>query len=98
MLDQSPEQLARQFALLLLGAALVGMLARRVGVPYAVALVVGGLLIEESHITSVPTLDPGLVLSVSSHRCCSTQHSDSTPARRAPSCGQFCCLPCPERC
>jgi len=62
VLDQSPEQLARQFALLLLGAALVGMLARRIGVPYAVALVVGGLLIEESRITTVPTLDPGLVL------------------------------------
>jgi CPA1 family monovalent cation:H+ antiporter len=61
-LEQSPEQLARQFALLLLGAALVGMLARRIGVPYAVALVVGGLLIEESHVTTVPTLDPGLVL------------------------------------
>ena len=45
MLAASPEQLARQFALLLLGAALVGMLARRIGVPYAVALVIGGLLV-----------------------------------------------------
>ena len=62
MLAASPEQLARQFALLLLGAALVGMLARRIGVPYAVALVIGGLLVEESHVTIVPTLDPGLVL------------------------------------
>jgi monovalent cation:H+ antiporter, CPA1 family len=62
VLEQSPEQLARQLALLLLGAALVGMLARRIGVPYAVALVVGGLVIEESHVTIVPTLDPGLVL------------------------------------
>jgi Kef-type K+ transport system membrane component KefB len=68
VLEQSPEQLARQLALLLLGAALVGMLARRIGVPYAVALVVGGLVIEESHVTIVPTLDPGLVLSVSSLR------------------------------
>jgi CPA1 family monovalent cation:H+ antiporter len=62
VLEQSAEQLARQFALLLLGAALVSMLARRVGVPYAVALVVGGLLIEETHITTVPTLDPSLML------------------------------------
>jgi monovalent cation:H+ antiporter, CPA1 family len=62
VLVASPEQLAREVALLMLGAALVGMLARRVGVPYAVALVVGGLLIEESHVTAVPTLDPGLVL------------------------------------
>ena len=62
VLEQSPEELARQFALLLLGAALVGMLARRIGVPYAVAMVVGGLIFEESHVTTVPTLDPGLVL------------------------------------
>jgi CPA1 family monovalent cation:H+ antiporter len=62
VLAASPEQLARQLALLLLGAALVGMLARRVGVPYAVALVIGGLLVEESHLITVPTLDPGLVL------------------------------------
>ncbi|MDQ6673164.1 MAG: sodium:proton antiporter [Chloroflexota bacterium] len=62
MFEQSPELLARQLALLLLGAAVVGMLARRVGVPYAVALVVGGLLVEESHAITVPTLDPALVL------------------------------------
>ena len=62
MLTASPEQFARELALLMLGAALVGLLARRVGMPYAVALVVGGLLVEESHVTTVPTLDPGLVL------------------------------------
>jgi monovalent cation:H+ antiporter, CPA1 family len=62
MIPALPEELARQFAALLFGAALVGMLARRIGVPYAVALVIGGLVVEESHITRLPTLDPGLVL------------------------------------
>lgn len=62
MLAASPEQFAGQVALLLLGAALVGMLARRAGMPYAVALVIGGLLVEETHLITVPTLDPALVL------------------------------------
>jgi monovalent cation:H+ antiporter, CPA1 family len=57
-----PEQLARQLALLLLGAALVAMLAKRLGVPYAVALVIGGLVVEETHLVTLPTLDPSLVL------------------------------------
>jgi monovalent cation:H+ antiporter, CPA1 family len=58
----SAQGLAVQAAVLLLGAALVGMLARRIGVPYAVALVLGGLLLESAHVTTVPHLEPGLVL------------------------------------
>jgi NhaP-type Na+/H+ or K+/H+ antiporter len=56
------ETLAQQLVWLLLGAALVGMLARWIQVPYAVALVVGGLLVEASHVVALPTLDPSLVL------------------------------------
>ncbi|MFN8591972.1 MAG: sodium:proton antiporter [Thermomicrobiales bacterium] len=52
----------QQLAWLLLGAALVGILARRFGIPYAVALVLGGLLVEETHLISVPQLDPPVVL------------------------------------
>src|SRR5438093_13640822 len=54
MAEASPEQLAVQIAVLLLGAALVGMLARRVSVPYGVALALGGLLVEQSHGAAVP--------------------------------------------
>jgi CPA1 family monovalent cation:H+ antiporter len=60
----SVELVIQQLAWLLLGAALVGMLARRIRVPYAVALVLGGLLVEESHLVAVPRLEPGLVLFV----------------------------------
>jgi monovalent cation:H+ antiporter, CPA1 family len=63
--DNFPAELViQQLAWLLLGAALVGMLARRIRVPYAVALVLGGLLVEESHLVAVPRLEPGLVLFV----------------------------------
>ncbi len=58
----SAQGVAVQAAVLLLGAALVGMLARHIGVPYAVALVLGGLLLESAHVTTVPHLEPGLVL------------------------------------
>lgn len=56
------EQIVQQVAWLLLGAALAGMLAHYIRIPYAVALVVGGLLVEESHLVAVPRLDPDLVL------------------------------------
>ncbi|MGH2614943.1 MAG: cation:proton antiporter [Thermomicrobiales bacterium] len=52
----------RAFAWLLLGAAIIGVAARRLGVPYAVSLVVGGLLVEETHLIAVPTIDPAVVL------------------------------------
>ncbi|MDP9366842.1 MAG: cation:proton antiporter, partial [Chloroflexota bacterium] len=61
---QGIEGTIQQFAWLLLGAALVGMLARWVKVPYAVALVVGGLILEESHVTQVPDLNPTVLLFV----------------------------------
>jgi CPA1 family monovalent cation:H+ antiporter len=47
---------------MLLGATVIGMVARRLHVPYAVALVIAGLLIEETHLVSTPHLDPGLLL------------------------------------
>jgi CPA1 family monovalent cation:H+ antiporter len=53
---------SRELAWLLLGAALVGMLARWIRLPYAVALVIGGLLLEESHVTAVPSLHPDVLL------------------------------------
>jgi CPA1 family monovalent cation:H+ antiporter len=56
------ESAAVQLAWLLLGAALVGMLAHWARVPYAVALVIGGLLIAQSGIVAVPRLEPGVVL------------------------------------
>lgn len=50
------------FAWLLLGVALIGILARRAGIPYAIALVLGGLIVEESHLIVVPQIDPPVVL------------------------------------
>jgi CPA1 family monovalent cation:H+ antiporter len=47
---------------LLLGATIVGIVARRLRVPYAVALVVAGLAVEASHLIEAPQLDPGVVL------------------------------------
>ncbi len=60
----SVEALAVELTWLLLGAALVGMLARHLRVPYAVALVLGGLAVEASHLAAVPRLEPGVVLFV----------------------------------
>lgn len=61
---QSIEGATQPFARLLFGAALVGMLARWVKAPYAGALVMGGLLLEESHVTQVPDLNPTVLLFV----------------------------------
>ncbi len=52
------------FAAMLLGAALLGMLAWRLNLPYAVALVLGGLIVEETHIAALPQLDPPVLLFV----------------------------------
>ncbi|MBV9577032.1 MAG: sodium:proton antiporter [Chloroflexi bacterium] len=52
------------FAAMLLGAALLGILAWRLNVPYAVALVLGGLAVEESHVAALPQLDPQILLFV----------------------------------
>ena len=55
-------QAVQQFAWLLLGAALIGILSRRAGFPYAIALVLGGLIVEETHLIAVPQIDPPVVL------------------------------------
>jgi monovalent cation:H+ antiporter, CPA1 family len=64
MAELPAETLVNQLAWLLLGVALVGMLARRVRVPYAVALVLCGLAVRSLHLVGVPQLQPGLVLFV----------------------------------
>ena len=62
MSESAIESFVTQFSWLLLGAALIGILARRVNVPYAVALVIGGLMVEGSRLIQVPQLEPGIVL------------------------------------
>lgn len=52
------------FAWMLLGATVLGMLAWRIRLPYAVALVLGGILVEETHLVDLPHLDPGVLLFV----------------------------------
>lgn len=52
------------FAWMLLGAALLGILAWRINLPYAVALVLGGLAVEESHLVALPQLEPRVLLFV----------------------------------
>jgi Na+:H+ antiporter len=51
-----------QFALLLLGATVIAGIARRLRMPYAVARVIGGLLIEQTHVVHLPLLDPAVLL------------------------------------
>jgi CPA1 family monovalent cation:H+ antiporter len=58
------EAVVRSLAWMLLGASLLGMLAWRLGVPYAVALVLGGLVVEETHLLSLPQLEPSVLLFV----------------------------------
>jgi monovalent cation:H+ antiporter, CPA1 family len=58
------EHLVDQLAWLLLGATLMGMLARWVRIPYAVVLVLCGLAVEASHLVPAPQLEPGVVLFV----------------------------------
>jgi CPA1 family monovalent cation:H+ antiporter len=53
-----------RYAWLLIAATLVGMVIRRFNIPYAVALVVGGLLLEASHLGAVPHLEPEVLLFV----------------------------------
>jgi CPA1 family monovalent cation:H+ antiporter len=60
--EQTVIAAVQELAWLLIGAVLIGILARRMHFPYAVALVLGGLLIEESHLVTVPQLDPAVVL------------------------------------
>src|SRR5215212_1970407 len=58
------ELLVRQVAWLLVAATVIGMLAHWARIPYEIALVLVGLLIEESHVVAVPHLQPELVLLV----------------------------------
>ena len=51
-------------ALMLLGASVLAMLAWRIGLPYAVALVLGGVLVEQSGVAAVPQLEPRVLLFV----------------------------------
>lgn len=62
MTDFGVEPAVRQLAWLLLGASAVGFAASRVRIPYAVALVLGGLLAAQTHLVSLPQLEPNLVL------------------------------------
>ena len=58
------EGTVRSLASMLLGASLLGMLTWRLGVPYAVALVLGGLVVEETHLLDLPQLEPSVLLFV----------------------------------
>jgi monovalent cation:H+ antiporter, CPA1 family len=49
---------------MLLGASILGILAWRIHLPYAVALVVGGLIAEQSHVVALPQLEPRVLLFV----------------------------------
>ncbi len=62
--DQHIEHVVYQFAWLLLAAALLGVLSWRLNVPYAVVLVVGGILLSASGWISLPALTPNVVLFV----------------------------------
>src|ERR671933_832522 len=58
------EATVNQVAWMLFGAAMVGTLALRARLPYAVALVLGGVLVEESHLLALPQLEPRVLLFV----------------------------------
>jgi Na+:H+ antiporter len=52
------------FALMLLGAAILGIVAWRINLPYAVVLVLGGLVVEQFHVVDLPQLEPRVLLFV----------------------------------
>lgn len=56
------ESTVQQIAWMLVGATLIGIGARRLRIPYSVALVVAGVAFRETHLLSTPRLDPGLLL------------------------------------
>jgi CPA1 family monovalent cation:H+ antiporter len=58
------EATVNAFAWMLLGAVLVGMLAWRIHLPYPVALVVCGVVVEETHLVNLPQLEPRVLLFV----------------------------------
>jgi monovalent cation:H+ antiporter, CPA1 family len=58
------EATVQALAWMLLGASLIGMLARWIRLPYTVALVLAGVLVEESHVVALPHLEPRVLLFV----------------------------------
>jgi CPA1 family monovalent cation:H+ antiporter len=56
------EAIATEIAWMLLGASLLSIVAWRFGLPYAAVLVVGGLLLEETHVVALPQLEPRVLL------------------------------------
>ena len=56
------QSVIEQFAWILLGAAIIGMVAQRIGVSYEIALVLAGLAVAQSDLIDLPRLDPGLLL------------------------------------
>lgn len=62
--DPHIEGVVRRYAALLVAATLAGMVSRRLKIPYAVALVLGGLLVEAGHVVTVPGLHPDTLLFV----------------------------------
>jgi CPA1 family monovalent cation:H+ antiporter len=56
--------LVNALAWMLLGAAVVGMLAWRLRIPYAIALVIGGVLVAQTRLLPLPQLDPSVLLFV----------------------------------
>ncbi|MDQ6673667.1 MAG: cation:proton antiporter [Chloroflexota bacterium] len=58
------EATVEALAWMLMGAAMLGILAWRIRLPYAVALVMGGVLVEETHLLVLPQLEPRVLLFV----------------------------------
>jgi len=58
------EPTVQALAWMLLGASILAMLAWRLHLPYAVALVLGGLVVEETHLLVLPQLEPRVLLFV----------------------------------
>ena len=56
------ENAVELFAWMLLGAAILGIIAWRFQLPYAVVLVIGGLAVEQFHVVSLPQLEPRVLL------------------------------------
>ncbi|MFM8594527.1 MAG: cation:proton antiporter, partial [Chloroflexota bacterium] len=60
----SVEEMVIQLAWLLVGAAIVGVVSYKLGVPYAVALVVAGVAVGQIAPEKLPSIDPEVVLFV----------------------------------
>jgi CPA1 family monovalent cation:H+ antiporter len=58
------ESTVNVLAAMLLGAAVLGILAWRINLPYAVVLVLGGIVVEHLHLADLPQLEPQVLLFV----------------------------------